>query len=255
MKPIYEPKARAKEYGDLAINIYTGCNHGCYYCFAPRVLHKRRETFEDVQPRLWIVDAVKRQLEREQVTGKLIHLCFTCDPYPAPPVDTTPTREIIKAIKESGNRVQILTKGDGSRDFDLLDANDWYGISYTGYPGEDIFRVSKFEPFALPAAKRLRNLDIAHNAGIKTWMSMEPVLNAVDILNFLALHVTYVDKYKIGKLNYHASNINWAEFGRWAEQICQSNHMDYYIKDDLRREMEVQNDKAGDFSGHKADFI
>lgn len=38
MKPIYEPKGRAKEYGDCAINIYTGCPHRCYYCFAPGVL-------------------------------------------------------------------------------------------------------------------------------------------------------------------------------------------------------------------------
>lgn len=25
MKPIYEPRGAAKEYGDLALNIYTGC--------------------------------------------------------------------------------------------------------------------------------------------------------------------------------------------------------------------------------------
>lgn len=30
MKPIYIPKGAAKEYGDYAINIYTGCPHGCF---------------------------------------------------------------------------------------------------------------------------------------------------------------------------------------------------------------------------------
>ena len=45
MKPIYKPKGAAKEYGDLALNIYTGCPHRCFYCFAPNVLHKDRETF------------------------------------------------------------------------------------------------------------------------------------------------------------------------------------------------------------------
>lgn len=39
MKPIYKPKGAAKEYGDYAINIYTGCPHNCFYCFAPNVLH------------------------------------------------------------------------------------------------------------------------------------------------------------------------------------------------------------------------
>lgn len=27
-KPIYVPKGKAKEYGDYAINIYTGCTKG-----------------------------------------------------------------------------------------------------------------------------------------------------------------------------------------------------------------------------------
>ena len=45
MKPIYEPKGKAKEYGDYAINIYTGCPHECFYCFAPSVLRKVKDDF------------------------------------------------------------------------------------------------------------------------------------------------------------------------------------------------------------------
>lgn len=51
-KPIYVPKGKAKEYGDYAINIYTGCPHRCFYCFAPTVLRRDRETFHtNVKPR------------------------------------------------------------------------------------------------------------------------------------------------------------------------------------------------------------
>lgn len=60
-------------------------------------------------------------------------------------------------------------------------------------------------------------------------MSMEPVINAVSVLNFLGLNVGYVDKYKIGKLNYHPSSINWKDFGERAERICRTNRMDYYL--------------------------
>lgn len=78
MKPLYIPKGRAKEYGDYAVNIYTGCPHRCYYCFAPNVLHRDREQFHScMEPRPGIVDALKKQLDREKITGKLIHLCFT----------------------------------------------------------------------------------------------------------------------------------------------------------------------------------
>lgn len=50
--PIYKPKGAAAEYGDYAVNIYTGCPHRCYYCFAPQVLHRDREAFHScVEPR------------------------------------------------------------------------------------------------------------------------------------------------------------------------------------------------------------
>nr|DAF54217.1 MAG TPA: DNA repair photolyase [Siphoviridae sp. ct8hB11] len=231
MKPIYEPKGKAKEYGDYALNIYTGCPHRCFYCFAPNVLHKDREVFHtNVEPRTDIVKATKQQLEKEKITGKLIHLCFTCDPYPTG-YDTTPTREIIKAIKENGNNVQILTKGDGSRDFDLLDENDWYGITLDGATT----RTGHFDNAPL---FRYTNLIKAHEKGIRTWVSFEPVLNAENVLGMIKDIAPHTDKVKIGNLNYHKSDINWAEFGKKAEKLCKRLDIDYYIKESLRAEME-----------------
>lgn len=233
MKPIYEPKGKAKEYGDYALNIYTGCPHRCFYCFAPNVLHKDREAFHtNVEPRTDIVKATKRQLENEMITGKLIHLCFTCDPYPTG-FDTTPTREIIRTIKEHGNNVQILTKGDGSRDFDLLGPEDWYGITLDGATT----RTGHFDNAPL---FRYNNLIKAHEKGIRTWVSFEPVLNAENVLGMIKDIAPHTDKVKIGKLNYHKSNINWAEFGRKAEELCQKLGLDYYIKESLRAEMEAK---------------
>ena len=227
MKPIYEPKGKAKEYGDLAINIYTGCPHRCFYCFAPRVLHRDKEEFHShVEPRPGIVDAVRKQIEKEHITDKLIHLCFTCDPYPTG-YDTTPTREIIKIIKESGNHVQILTKGDGSRDFDLLDENDWFGITFDGDMSRIVNRLT------------IIHMKIAHEKGIKTWVSFEPVIdarNVLSVINILGLQGV-VDKVKIGKLNYYRSDIDWKIFGRKVEALCQKLGIDYYIKDSLREEM------------------
>ncbi len=225
MKPIYEPKGKAKEYGDYAINIYTGCPHECFYCFAPSILRKAKDDFHKcVEPRNNIVEEVKRQIEREKITGKLIHLCFTCDPYPCG-YDTTPTREIIKAIKESGNNVQILTKGDGSRDFDLLDEWDWYGITLDGTDCK------------APLKERAGALFEANRRGIKTWVSFEPVTDEEKFFHDLQTVSGIVDKVKIGKLNYHHSEIDWKSFGEKAEALCKSLGIDYYIKDGLREEM------------------
>lgn len=233
MKPIYEPKGKAKEYGDYAINIYTGCPHRCYYCFAPNVLHREREKFHScIEPRKNIVEEVRKQIDREGIAGKVIHLCFTCDPYPNG-YDSKPTREIIKILKESGNNVQILTKNSraAERDFDLLDENDWFGVTLTQASNDA-------EPNAGEPLDRLLSIYAAKRRGIKTWVSFEPVINANEVLCCLGDHYKAFDRVKIGKLNYHSSDIDWKDFGEKAEEICKIRGIDYYIKDSLRAEME-----------------
>ena len=235
MKPIYKPAGRALEYSPdaLACNIYTGCPHRCYYCFAPAVLRKDREEFHsNVAPRNGIVEAVKRQLDAEKITGKLIHLCFTCDPYPVG-YDTTPTREVIAAIKNAGCHVQILTKGGvtATRDFDLLDGEDWFGVTITGQ-----FHNNQSEPKAASFAENLMTIEKAKNRQLKTWVSVEPALDAENIFNLIQSNHP-IDLFRIGKLNYHPIGIDWAAFGHECERLCREHGREYYIKADLRAEM------------------
>ena len=226
MNTIYVPKGKAREYGDYALNIYKGCPHRCFYCFAPNVLHREKEKFHScVEPRENIVEETAKYLETHGIKDKTIHLCFTCDPYPTG-YDSTTTREIIKLIKDSGNHIQILTKGDGSRDFDLLDENDWYGITLD---------QNLTDNYAYN--KRAFQLIKAHHKGIKTWISFEPVINADRCLEEIKYFSNVVDKVKIGKLNYYPSEIDWKSFGEKAEALCKQLKLDYYIKDSLRTEM------------------
>ncbi len=234
MNTIYKPKGAAAEYGDYAVNIYTGCPHRCYYCFAPQVLHRDREAFHScVEPRKDIVPELRRKLEREKITGKLVHLCFTCDPYPTG-CDTTTTREVIQTLKEFGNHVQILTKGSGICDFDLLDGGDWYGVTIScGRPMEDAA-----ESGAVSLESRLYDLEEAKRRGINTWVSFEPVLDPAAVLDCIKGCAHFIDRVKIGKLNYHPSDIDWARFGREAVAACEEMGLEYYIKDSLRTEMD-----------------
>lgn len=234
MKPIYVPKGKAKEYGDYAINIYTGCPHRCFYCFAPNVLHRDKEKFHScVAPRENIVEETRKQIEREGITGKLIHLCFTCDPFPQDCDSMYVTRDLICYLKMAGNHVQILTKNgyDSQNVFDVLDDEDWFGVTLDGQRNYANAPV-------LGEEVRINALCNAHEKGIKTWVSFEPVVNAERVLWLIQEVAPFVDKVKIGKLNYHPSDIDWAEFGRKAESLCQQLGLDYYIKDSLRAEME-----------------
>ncbi|MHC1772970.1 MAG: radical SAM protein [Flexilinea sp.] len=242
MNPIYQPKGKAGEYAGLAINIYTGCPHGCTYCYVPAILRVSREAFRaNVAPRAGIVNAVYRQLEREQISGQLIHLCFTCDPYPSG-VDTTVTREIIQAIKSTGNHVQILTKNPIDRDFDLLDAEDWFGVTISSYA--DMARIA--EPGAPAPGRRLDMLRTAKEHGISTWISAEPVLET-DIVYRLLIHGWGdYDKIAIGKLNHQPSDIDWKGFARRCVTEAESYGRNYVLKEDLLKELENGNKNSAE---------
>ena len=142
MNPVKNPllvlPGNVKEYGDYALDIYTGCPHNCPYCYAPDALSVSREKFRAcAEPRPGIVEGLEKQLREmreEGVVGKTAYLCPSCDPYPQG-CDTSVTREVIQCLKCYGCHVRILTKGDGARDADLLDMNDWYGVTLDGNRG------------------------------------------------------------------------------------------------------------------------
>lgn len=236
-RPIYTPRTRAREYCDLAVNIYDSCPHGCIYCYARDMAKRFGKPWGDtVNARPDIAEAVRVQLAGPKYYGMglKIMLCFTCDPYPVG-CDTTATRDVIRAIKESGNHVQILTKGDATaqRDLDLLDSNDSFGVTLTG--GYDL----RWEPDASSDRCRIGNLFAAYNAGIPTWVSCEPVVSPSDVITYIK-GMDFVDLWRIGKLNYRKTNIDWKRFGHDVEALCKLLGRNYYIKEDLRKEMEFQ---------------
>lgn len=202
-------------------------------CYAKDIKNRYGKDFENAEPREGIVEQVKKDMKR--LDGKTIFLCFTCDPYPAG-MDTTTTREVIKAIKNEGGSVKILTKNptDAVRDFDLLEKDDWFGITYTGGP-------ERCEPNA--EQYRIPALFEARKQGIKTWISYEPVLDDEKVLEAIRKYC-FTDEIKIGKLNHKSleilglAPINWGEFGCQAELICKRYGINYTIKDDLRKEMQ-----------------
>ncbi len=82
---IYEPKGTAKEYGELALNLYTGCSHGCVYCYAPNALCMKRDKFNnEVKPKKDIIERLEKQLislDKKDAERKHVFMSFTCDPY------------------------------------------------------------------------------------------------------------------------------------------------------------------------------
>lgn len=237
---IYTPAGRAREYGDLAANLYEGgCPHRCAYCYVPSALHVTREGWQmqETRPRPNILERLAADLKSVQKTrpGECIFLCFTCDPYPAG-IDTTMTRRAIELIHELGLGVKILTKGGmrATRDFDLLGPMDWFGVTLTLRRLGDALQ---WEPNAARPFDRLSALIEAHTRGIRTWASLEPVIYPEQTLEMIRMSYRFVDVYKVGKLNHHphAKTIDWRKFGLEAIELLEKLGKQYYVKADLRR--------------------
>lgn len=245
MAAIYTPKGRAREYAALAVNHYSGCDHGCAYCYVPGVVRRDRTEFHSAPKprgeRFW--RELQRDAARMKGTEDHILLSFTGDPYCWTDVHAQATRQAIIALKEAGLHISILTKGAfrSRRDFDLLNGRDKYGASLTFWDAAD---SRKWEPRAADPGARMCTLKAAKAAGLQTWASIEPVLDPEQSLQLIIYASEFVDEFKIGKCNHVASlpdglreqvvRIDWPEFRECAVALCEQLSVKYYIKHDLR---------------------
>lgn len=239
MTIIYEPKGRAAEYSPLAANLYSGCDHGCKYCYAPSALRMNRETFLNSAVRkINVLHELEKDAKKLKGDKRYILLCFSCDPYQHIDEEYRYTRRAIEILHKYGLTVQILTKGGkrSERDFDLLSQRP--DLSY--YAATLSFMKEgerkHYEPYAAPTQERIKSLKIAHSLGIHTWVSLEPVFHPEDALNIIRETHEFVDFFKVGKLNYlpEAKNIDWYTFYVDVTTLLESLNKQYYIKKDLQ---------------------
>ena len=167
-----------------------------------------------------------------------IFLCFSCDPYPMNHEVHGITREAIRIILDSGNAVNILTKGGyrALKDFDLLarDPRNKIGATLT-FVDDDL--SIKWEPNAELFDSRLHMLSAAKDMGISTWASMEPVINPDETLRAIRLAAPYVDEFKIDRWNHdpdgYADAIDWTSFYDEAVFLLGELGAKYTFKKDL----------------------
>ncbi len=239
---IYETKGRAREFNELAINLFTGCEHQCIYCYGANVTHQDKDNFSHhVLPRITVQDIIQSaEVWRARGETRRILLCFVTDPYQLIEQETKLTRRTIEILHEHDLNVVILTKGGlrSTRDFDLLSSKDAYATSLSCLSDYD---SQKWEPYATLLPERMRALELAHFKGIETWVSFEPVIYPNDVKEWIRLTHKIVGHYKCGTMNYHehGKTINWHDFGWFIKGILDGYGAKYYFKKDLLKEMGI----------------
>jgi DNA repair photolyase len=233
---IYRPVGAALEYAALALNLYTGCSHGCAYCFAPSAIHRERKDFH-AEPRLktgHLLDELEHEAARLEPSTPIL-MSFTTDPYQPLEDSKRITRDAIEILHRHGHAVQILTKGGtrALRDIDLFTKGDAFGTTLTFTRNEDHWL---WEPAAAYPDDRIEALRSFHEAGIPTWVSLEPVIYPEQTLELIRQTHPFVDQFKLGKWNHdqRAKQIDWNKFAVEAVELLKSLGKEFVIKDALR---------------------
>jgi DNA repair photolyase len=242
LKVIYEPAGRAREYSALAVNLYSGCNHGCKYCYAPDCMRRDRQEFYNKQSaRVDILKKIQQDCKVLSGIKERVLLCFTCDPYQKLDDTEQLTRETLKLFRQYQIPFQILTKAGSraERDFDLYSKTDAFAATLTFMDEE---KSLYYEPEAALPAERIETIKKAKQAGIETWVSFEPVLNDDEIFKLLEATHEYVDLYKVGKISRFqpGKEIDWERFAYEIVSRLEALGKKYYIKNDLKKHLNLK---------------
>lgn len=234
---IYAPAGQAGEYAPLATNPYRGCGHGCAYCYVPRVLKMDRREFDaQAIERPTFAAALRKDAAKYKAAGirEQVMLSFTSDPYH--PFDTSATRMTLEVLRDAGLGFCTLTKGGarGLRDLDLFRPDrDAFASTLTSL--DDAFSLKWERGAALPG-DRLAALQKFHDAGIFTWVSLEPTLDCESSLAIVRATHSFVDLYKVGRANYLpiTARTDWRDYTLRMIDLLQQLGAKHYIKKDLQ---------------------
>jgi DNA repair photolyase len=234
MSLIYEPNGKAREYSPLALNIYSGgCDHACKYCYCDNMQKAFGRPWGN-KPLPRNLTGIKKEADK---SSRQILLSFVGDPYCEAESTYRATRKALAVLASSRCSVAILTKGGVRCMDDLAVFQEWpdgrikVGATLTFLSRS---KSMEWEPGAASPGERLSVLDELHKQGVKTWASIEPVIDPSESLAVIKYSLSCVDAYKIGKLNHIKNSTDWSAFGIAAVNLVRSAGRKLYVKDDLR---------------------
>lgn len=232
------------EYGDYTMNHVQGCSHGCKYpCYAMLIAKRfgKVKTYEDwcnpvlVENTLELLD---KEIPRLKDKIESVQLCFTTDPfmYGYPEVEKM-SLAAIKKLNAAGIPVTALTKG--LLPVELAETSEANAFGITLVSLNESYR-ERIEPGAAPYLDRIAALKALHDAGRKTWVSMEPYptpnIVGQEIEPILEA-IAFTDRIIFGRTNYNTEVSAYKrhrdfynEQAAIVQDFCDERGIDSYIK-------------------------
>lgn len=233
------------EYGDYTINHIQGCAHGCKYpCYAMSMAKRfgKAKTYEEwCEPKLVenALEILDKEIPKYKDKIKSVHLCFTSDPFMFGYDEISEMSiAIVKKLNNADIKCTVLTKGILPIVLSEFSSENEYGITLVSL--DENFR-KEMEPNTAPYDKRINALKALHDAGCKTWVSIEPYPTPNFIkqdLREILDAVSFCDKIIFGRLNYNKKVSEYKGYKKFfndCAQIvidyCKENNKAFHIKE------------------------
>lgn len=153
----------------LTLNPYTGCSHGCLYCYVssyvPNFHHTRPKT--NLIPRL--------EKEAKELGGELVSIANSSDPYPPIERALGLTRKCLQILSKHHCRLQLVTKSPlVTRDIDILKKTPCTVAMTITTMNDTLAKL--LEPHAPSSSKRLDAVSKLLQDSIPTSVRIDPLI-------------------------------------------------------------------------------
>jgi DNA repair photolyase len=194
------------------INPYTGCQHNCSYCYARfmrRFTGHKEPWGQFVDVKANAPDLLRLEIKRKR-PGR-VWVSGVCDPYQPLEAKYQLTRQCLDILAQNNWPVTVQTRSPlVLRDLDILQKGKDFEVGLSITTAEDGIRRF-FEANAPPIQARVRALDEIHQAGIRTYAMIAPILpGAEDLPGILAGKVDHVI---LDRMNYHYGDWVYRKYG------------------------------------------
>ena len=207
-KAIYQPQGKAREYSRWACNFYVGCSNGCSYCYNKRGVlgsvaggdrARLKSCFKDENDAFArFLDELSRFRDAIIRDGGLF-FSFTTDPCLPETLDLT--LMAVAAATGMGVPCTILTK----RADWILEDPSWYDSLRLANKVDGLLTIGftltgcdDLEKKASTNIERIYALERLYDAGVRTFVSVEPVVDFYRAICVIGSSLPWCDHYKIG---------------------------------------------------------
>ena len=157
----------------LTLNPYTGCAHGCLYCYVSSYV----PDFYHPRPKTNLISKLER--EAGKLKGELVSIANSSDPYP--PIEQTLglTRKCLQTLSRHHCKLQLITKSPiVTRDIDILKKTRCT-VAMTIITEDD--KLAKIlEPHAPPSSNRLNAVRKLLQESVPTSVRIDPLIPSLN---------------------------------------------------------------------------